>query len=57
MLRLKSIASSILLLTCLITGSSRGSQDTAPAPQVRDETAASLDQVIRRIVTREKSLV
>src|SRR6266516_2914963 len=55
MLRLKSIASSILLVTCLTTGSSGRSQDTAP--QLANETATGLDQVIRRVVTREKSLV
>ena len=53
MSRLKTIALSILLMACLNAPSSPGCQDNPP--QVRDETAGSLEQVINRIVTRERN--
>jgi hypothetical protein len=54
MLRLKTVISSVLLIACINLPPGRGSQETAP--QSRDETAIGLDQVVRRIVTREKAI-
>src|SRR5881296_820136 len=51
MLRLKTVVSTMLLIACLNTPPTRGSQETAP--QSRDETPSGLDQVVRRIVARE----